>query len=419
MESVKQVVIAHYSLPPVIGGVENMMVPLAELFAQHGYLVNLLAGEGYVEGQNIQTSIIPDFSPNSPHTLNMQRVLQIGSLPENYEFRLQSIQREIETKIGNIETVIIHNILTMPFNLVVTEAFWNYIRKHPEKKFFVWVHDLAWQMEEYQNMLYDKKPWSILKTSLPQVNYITVSEARKRQISDLMGIQKRRITVVPNVLKYADFFRFDAATPELIGAVNWFHNDPIVLIPARIIPRKNLELSIRMIKALQKKFPRILAVITGAFPNTDNIHFEYAQMLRKLIEDSALDSHILLLHDWMERLKIAKERNRHIVRDLYFISDLVLLLSRDEGFGLPILEAGAVRVPLAISRIAAFREVTTEGICSLNLADRLETNVAKLVQLLQEHRSGSSQLFRKIFEKYNWDCLWDHYLCKVLAEPDD
>ena len=39
----------------------------------------------------------------------------------------------------------------------------------------------------------------------------------------------------------------------------------------------------------------------------------------------------------------------------------------DEGFGLPILEAGIARTPLALSQIPVFREVAKEGALYLPL----------------------------------------------------
>nr|MBC8491527.1 hypothetical protein [Candidatus Neomarinimicrobiota bacterium] len=178
MKSIKQIIIAHYSLPPVVGGVENIIGPQAEMFAKQDYLVTLLSGEGNIEGKNIKTSNITDLNPNSPHIRSIQRILRLGSLPENYEFRLQNLQKKIETQVGDINTIIIHNIMTMPFNLTATEAFWNYIEKNPDKKFYLWTHDLAWLMEDHKNNLYNRRPWTLLKSALPNVQYITISEFR-------------------------------------------------------------------------------------------------------------------------------------------------------------------------------------------------------------------------------------------------
>jgi len=50
------------------------------------------------------------------------------------------------------------------------------------------------------------------------------------------------------------------------------------------------------------------------------------------------------------------------VADVYTISDLVLVPSKEEGFGLPVIEAGAARKMLFVSRIPPFEELINAGI---------------------------------------------------------
>jgi glycosyltransferase involved in cell wall biosynthesis len=47
--------------------------------------------------------------------------------------------------------------------------------------------------------------------------------------------------------------------------------------------------------------------------------------------------------------------------DLYMLSDVVILPSASEGFGLPLAEAAIFRVPVVCTDLPAFREVAPEG----------------------------------------------------------
>src|SRR5207248_4987660 len=47
--------------------------------------------------------------------------------------------------------------------------------------------------------------------------------------------------------------------------------------------------------------------------------------------------------------------------DLYMLSDVVVLPSASEGFGLPLAEAALFRVPVVCTDLPAFREVAPEG----------------------------------------------------------
>lgn len=416
MKSIKQIIIAHYSLPPVVGGVENIIGPQAEMFAKQGYLVTLLSGEGNIEGKNIKTSNITDLNPNSPHIRTIQRILRLGSLPENYEIRLQNLQKNIETQVGDINTIIIHNIMTMSFNLTATEAFWNYIEKNPDKKFYLWTHDLAWLMEDHKNNLYNRRPWTLLKSVRPNVQYITISEFRRRQMAELMNIPRKKITVIPNVLKYQDFLNFHHETTRVISHLTLFHRYPFILIPARQLPRKNIERSIRIISSLRQNFPEILGIVTGKTEMENGKLTSYSQYLVDLLRECDLEKNVIFLSDVFAELGISEAKNREVVHDLYFVANLVLYLSLDEGFGLPILEAGAARTPIAVAQIPVFREVANDGALYLPTDESPEYNANRLMKFLKENLSKSDLLFKRVFSRYNWQTYWQDYLKPIFEE---
>lgn len=416
MKLLKQIVIAHYTLPPVIGGVENIIGPQAEAFADQGYLVTLLAGDGKFEGTNIQTSSLPDFSPYNPHIQKIQRILDFGSLPEDYEYRLHNLEKKIETRIGNIDTVIIHNMMTMPFNLTATEAFWNFIEKHHHKRFYIWVHDLAWLMDDHKDSLYNRRPWLLLKSTLPHVHYITISEYRRRQMAELLGLPRKKIAVIPNVLKYKEFLNFHEETTRIITQLSLHHHYPFILMPSRQLPRKNLERSIQIIAKLKGTFPDIRGIITGQSEKINHELSPYSKELRKLVADYDVADEVLFLDEIFEELNIPQYKNRDVVHDLYFISHLVLYLSLDEGFGMPILEAGAARTPIAVSKIPVFREIAEDSVLYLPLDESPDYNAVRLEKFLKENLSYSDQLFKRVFSQYNWQSYWHDYL-KPIFEP--
>src|SRR6056297_2992281 len=149
MEKINQVIIIHYTLPPVIGGVEKMLEPLAEQLAQNNFIVTFLAGKGNLNSKKIKTSLIPELDPEHTKIAGMQKQIDAGSIPEQFETKVDEIERKIETKIGYIKNVVIHNMMSMPHNLAATQALWNFIQKHPDKNYYIWTHDLAWKMESY------------------------------------------------------------------------------------------------------------------------------------------------------------------------------------------------------------------------------------------------------------------------------
>src|SRR6056297_798521 len=98
MKNIKQVIIIHYTLPPVLGGVEKILVPLAEQFAENNYIVTFLAGRGNINSNRIKTTLIPELDPSNTNIRKIQDKITKGLLPENYDNRVNEIERRIETR---------------------------------------------------------------------------------------------------------------------------------------------------------------------------------------------------------------------------------------------------------------------------------------------------------------------------------
>ena len=135
-----------------------------------------------------------------------------------------------------------------------------------------------------------------------------------------------------------------------------------------------------------------------------------------MVNELGLNDHVLFMDDLFQTLRIPLERNREIVHELYLIAHLVLYLSSDEGFGLPILEAGAARTPIAVSKIPVFREVGNDGVHYLPLDESPEYNANRLVRFLKENLSYSDILFKRVFSQYNWQSYWHDYLRPIFGE---
>src|SRR6056297_2027623 len=99
MTQIRQLVMLHYSIPPVVGGVEFMLEPLAQLFAKNGWYVSMLTGKGNINNKNIKTTNIPELFPGNPYVKNMQKMLTSGSLPENYELAVTNFEKKLVTHI--------------------------------------------------------------------------------------------------------------------------------------------------------------------------------------------------------------------------------------------------------------------------------------------------------------------------------
>jgi glycosyltransferase involved in cell wall biosynthesis len=121
-----------------------------------------------------------------------------------------------------------------------------------------------------------------------------------------------------------------------------------------------------------------LLLITGAKDLNSPASEHYGVFLRQSLP-AELKAHVVFVTDFFA---VQDE----MVRDLYLLSDCLLFPSKQEGFGLPIVEAAMHRLPIWCQGIPAFRALEGEGSFLLD-------NMAKLPEALKWLES--QQTFRQ------------------------
>jgi glycosyltransferase involved in cell wall biosynthesis len=135
----------------------------------------------------------------------------------------------------------------------------------------------------------------------------------------------------------------------------------------------------------------------------------YYRRLRYWIEELGLKDNIAVLAEYRFKDRTKLVPDRVFIRDLYLMADILLMTSKDEGFGLPLLEAGMIKLPIACSDIEPFREVG-DGICYFGLDEPPVAIAGRIVEYLG--RTDTHTMFRHVMRKYIWDVV-----CKADALP--
>jgi len=129
--------------------------------------------------------------------------------------------------------------------------------------------------------------------------------------------------------------------------------DFVFFLPARVMVRKNIDFAIEIIKKLKEEEHNPLLLITGAKVTNSPASEHYGTFLRQSLP-ADLQTHIVFVNDFFEV-------QDDTMRDLYLLSDCLLFPSKQEGFGLPILEAALYRLPVWCQDIPAFRALGGDG----------------------------------------------------------
>jgi len=142
MISEKGVAILHYSYPPVIGGVEFIIKGQAEILAKNGCRAKIITAKGQTKHKSIQIDLIPEIGSDWPENKVVRDELEQGIVSERFHGLKKSIYPNIKHSLQGVNVCIIHNVMTMHFNLALTSVLDEIIDElHHKVKFYLWCHD--------------------------------------------------------------------------------------------------------------------------------------------------------------------------------------------------------------------------------------------------------------------------------------
>ncbi len=409
-----KVALLHYTAPPVVGGVESVIGHQARMLAKFGHQVKILAGRGGMEqapsGQApVEFVSIPLADSLHPEILAAKQVLDGGRIPGNFQALAADIRHNLEAALAEMDVLIAHNVCSLNKNLPLTSAIKDFHDQPGAPRLIQWHHDLAWTTPRYRPELHDGFPWDLLRTSWGKVTQVVVSASRRQELAELQRCPPESISVIPDGVDFDQFFKLEAETIGLIERLHLFEAAPILLLPVRITPRKNIEMALRILAELRGSFPSAALVITGPLGPHNPTNQAYFDRLRALREHLGLTGAAFFLAEMVDHYL-----SDAIIADFYRFSDALLLPSLEEGFGIPLLEAGLAGMPVFCSDIPPLRDIAG-GHAVYFATDADPAEVAALIAK-QLSSTPSFHLRSRIRQEYSWERIYTRWLEPLLRE---
>ncbi|HEY3474293.1 MAG TPA: glycosyltransferase family 4 protein, partial [Anaerolineales bacterium] len=275
-----RVALLHYSAPPVVGGVESVLSHQARLMADAGHQVRIVAGRGDQTDPRVPFIQIPMADSLHPDLLTIKAGLDAGRIPPEFNEVARVLTAHLSEAVGDADVLIAHNVCSLNKNLALTAAVHNLTGDH--LRVILWHHDLAWTTPRYRGELHDGYPWELLRQAWPGVKQVTVSEARQEELAELFQISRDQITVIPNGVDVASFHKLEHQSREFIEQLDLLGASPLLLLPVRVTPRKNIELALHVCAKLLPHFPDTKLVITGPLGPHNPANVSYLEKLTAL-----------------------------------------------------------------------------------------------------------------------------------------
>ncbi len=362
-----KVALVHYAYAPVIGGVERVMEEHARLFASRGHEVTVFCQRGESDDGRVK----------------VERLADVGKL---------------KAALAMQDVVFVHNVMTMPFDLALAGVLACIAEELPPVRFVAWIHDIA-----AVNSDYFPSPEAAplpLRSASPRWEYVAVSDLRAAQWRTLTGAECR---VVPNGVDPARVLGLPPDVRRLAEGFALLDGRLVLLHPARLLRRKNIEFSLGVVAALKAHTPLAL-LVTGADDPHNPVSLDYGAWLRGESVRLGVAGEVIFVG---EHFRVGDEE----LAGLYRLADALLFPSRSEGFGLPLLEAALHRLPVFCSDIEPLRAIATAG------AVFIPDDAAEAAAII--HRAlgcDPASLAKKCTAAhFGWPSIYPRYLAPLLG----
>jgi len=407
-----KIAILHYSCPPVIGGVEFIIEAHAREFAKAGFDTKLIVGKGEDVWPGVPSVVLPNLSAGGEKVAPILESIGRGEVPPTFDNVVAYVERELRRELRDVDVCMMHNVLTMHFNLVLTAALANIMADTDGINFIGWTHDLTFCNPDYEKHQIRKYPWDLMSKPLDGCRYCVISAQRQQETEEVLGLPASQLPVIPDGIDVPLQWDLPERLRELYHAESLSTTDIVVMTPTRILRRKNLAAGMEVVGELKKRGVSLRWLITGApdvyNPETMKYYRELQDQRRRL---GILNEVIFLGERFNGRV------SNEEIRALYRMSDVLLFPSQSEGFGLPVLEAGLSGLVVAISDIPALRELAGDDAIYFDLE---KGNADEVADGIVEAMKGCPRTrhWKKVVSKYSWETVFTNNILPAVMTPE-
>ncbi len=235
-----------------------------------------------------------------------------------------------------------------------------------------------------------KKSGLVEKTSV----LISVSKYIQKSVKNYFN---RDSYIIPDGVDTHWFHKNPAAGQTLKNELGIRQNEKIILSIGALEERKGFQYIIRTLPKVLIKEKDIKLIIVGEGNHKEKL-INLAKELEVLL--------YILFVDNFEKMNA-----------VYNVADVFLLLSQKEAFGMVVLEAMAVELPVIVSKGSAFPEFVDESVGKLVN----ETNPEEVADAILEFISNKENRLKigknarkRVVDKFSWDMVAEKYI-KILS----
>ncbi len=323
---------------------------------------------------------------------------------------IEKIKKHLKEKLSSfshafdIDILVVENAWSLPMNVPLGLALAEWVAecRIPAIGHH---HDFWWERRRYLGAAADDYLNAAFPSTSPWIEHVVINSIARRQLSFRKGVST---LMIPNVMD------FDSLPPEPDDYQKGMRQDlgidtdaVFFLQPTRVVPRKNIERAIELIRKTEKK--TVLVVTHDAGDAGEG----YPDYLNEFADIFGV--RILFAEDRFSQRRGATSDGKKIysLADAYQQSDLVTYPSVIEGFGNAFLETVYYRRPLIMSAYEIFKiDIQPKGFNVLVFDEFITPRMVEQVNGLLHNSEQISDMTNHNFELgrkyYSYDVLRKH-----------
>jgi glycosyltransferase involved in cell wall biosynthesis len=198
--------------------------------------------------------------------------------------------------------------------------------------------------------------------------FVAVSEADRRRMIDIEGIDADRIRVLPNAIPAPPA----PSGRDVRAEVGISAQDPVVGTVCQLRPEKAVDLLVEAADLLREEFPRIKVLVAGDGSERERLERE--------VRDRGLHGHVFLLG------------TRRDVPDVLAALNVAVCCSDFEGTPLSVMEYMAAGCPVVATRVGGLPELVDDGVNGLLFERRDPHDLAAAIGALLRDPARASAM---------------------------
>lgn len=411
--------ILHYTAPPVVGGVEAVIQAHVRLFIESGYPVTVIAGRSEAAALLSEAGLvlIPEVDSQHPQVVQASAMLERGKVPPDFENMVNQLIGTLTPVLSRFDNVIIHNVFTKHFNLPLTAVLHYLLDAGKLQRCIAWCHDFTWTSPSSRSKVHPGYPWDLLRTYRSDVTYVVVSQRRRRTLAALLGCPTEQIRVIYNGVNPDVLLGLSAEGCALVTRLGLLESDLVLLMPVRVTRAKNIEYALHVVAALKARGCRPKLIVTGPPDPHDAESRAYFQVLQALRRQLDIEQEVRFVFESGPDPDQPFVIDERVVGGLFRVSDVMFMPSHREGFGLPVLEAGLVGVPVVCTYVPAAEEIGGEDVTVFDAAED-PAHLARRI-LAWAEQSPVHRLRCRVRQNYTWRAIFQRDIRPLLEGEGD